>query len=108
MPKVKAVLATITVECVIPAQHVPEGLTLPDLAYRAATGLIALQRLHYKTRPATREETAANADFLQEWSFNLEAFQYALDNGKLTAVDAAAEKAKTTSIPVSNEKTDTH
>lgn len=71
----KAEHVTVTLNLVVPDGHWPENITLPELAYRVATGLVALRVVHSRKRPATREEIAQHVDFLSAWSRNLAEFE---------------------------------
>lgn len=77
----KAQHVTVTVKVICPDGHLPEGLTLPDLAYRVATGLLAIESLTYRARPATREEMERRAAFLEDWQKSLAEFEAAMDAG---------------------------
>lgn len=75
----KAHHVTVTVKAICPDGQLPEGITLPDLAYRVATGLLAIESLTFRARPATREEIDRRAAFLVEWSKPLPEFAALMD-----------------------------
>jgi len=85
----KALLVTITATAVVPEGHMPTGLTVPDFAYRCVAGLMNLQTLTAKARPATREETERSAAFLADWALCLSEFEFAMEADKLPGIAAA-------------------
>lgn len=90
----KATLVTITATAVVPDGHLPAGLTLPDFAYRCCAGLMNLESLTVKARPATREERERNAHFLDEWALNLAAWEHIHGRDALPATILAGKLAQ--------------